>query len=116
MAEHPLYIIHEHSRLFHRESVVGQFEFDKGDAACYAATMAKRSRKTPKDINALAAYVVERATEEFEDSPSKDPAAVALGRKGGLKGGKVRASRMTPEERSESARHAAQARWRKTAP
>jgi hypothetical protein len=42
----------------------------------------------------------------------KDPAAVALGRKGGLKGGKARAERMTPEERSESARKAAQARWR----
>jgi hypothetical protein len=41
----------------------------------------------------------------------KDPAAVALGRKGGLKGGKARAASMTPEERSESARKAVQARW-----
>jgi len=43
----------------------------------------------------------------------KDPAAVELGRKGGLKGGKARASRMTKEELSESARKAARARWRK---
>ena len=41
----------------------------------------------------------------------KDPAAVALGRKGGEKGGKVRASRMTAEERSEAAKKAAKARW-----
>lgn len=41
----------------------------------------------------------------------KDPAAVALGRKGGLKGGKARAARLTAEERSESARVAARARW-----
>lgn len=43
----------------------------------------------------------------------KDPAAVELGRRGGLKGGKVRAAKMTPEERSESARKAAKARWDK---
>jgi hypothetical protein len=41
----------------------------------------------------------------------KDPAAVALGRKGGLVGGKARAATMTPEERAESARKAARARW-----
>jgi hypothetical protein len=44
--------------------------------------------------------------------PEKDPAAVALGRKGGLKGGKARAAKLTPEERSESARKAADARWK----
>jgi hypothetical protein len=43
----------------------------------------------------------------------KDPAAVALGRKGGLKGGHARAAKMTPEERSESARKAVLARWEK---
>lgn len=43
----------------------------------------------------------------------KNPAAVALGRLGGLKGGKVRAQRMTPEQRSEAARKAVQARWAK---
>lgn len=41
----------------------------------------------------------------------KDPAAVALGRKGGKKGGPARAAAMTPEERSESARKAVLARW-----
>jgi hypothetical protein len=43
--------------------------------------------------------------------PAKDPAAVALGRRGGLIGGRIRADRMSPEQRSESARKAAQARW-----
>jgi DNA modification methylase len=43
----------------------------------------------------------------------KNPAAVALGRKGGLKGGKARAARLTPEERSNSARNAVLARWNK---
>lgn len=46
-------------------------------------------------------------------SEEKDPAAVELGRRGGKKGGKARAAKMTPEERSESARKAAKARWDK---
>lgn len=44
---------------------------------------------------------------------NKDPLAVELGRRGGLKGGKARAANMTPEERSESARKAVMARWAK---
>jgi hypothetical protein len=43
----------------------------------------------------------------------KNPYAVALGRRGGKKGGPARAARMTPEERSESARKAVLARWQK---
>jgi hypothetical protein len=43
----------------------------------------------------------------------KDPAAVALGRKGGRKGGPARAAALTPEQRSASARKAVQARWAK---
>jgi hypothetical protein len=45
------------------------------------------------------------------DPIAKNPAAVALGRLGGKKGGKVRAARMTADERSEAARRAANARW-----
>jgi hypothetical protein len=72
-------------------------------------------KKRPRDVNALARQLVDEATGDqpkFDPDAGKDPAAVALGRKGGLKGGKARAERMTPEERSESARKAAQARWR----
>lgn len=46
-----------------------------------------------------------------EDVPKKNPHAVALGRRGGKVGGKRRAANMTPEQRSESARKAANARW-----
>src|SRR5437762_11353381 len=44
----------------------------------------------------------------------KNSAAVALGRKGGKKGGPARAAKLTPEQRSESARQAVQARWAKS--
>jgi hypothetical protein len=43
----------------------------------------------------------------------KNPAAVALGREGGKKGGPARAAKLTPQQRSESARKAVQARWSK---
>lgn len=68
----------------------------------------------PRDPNQRAKAVVDFATHQREPdppTPPKDPAAVALGRKGGLVGGKKRAASMTPQERSESARKAALARW-----
>jgi hypothetical protein len=76
-----------------------------------------RSRR-PRDPNQLAKLIVDIATGEVEDTPSdtdegKNPAAVELGRKGGLKGGKARTANMTPEERSEAARRAAGARWKR---
>lgn len=77
--------------------------------------MPERSRKRSHDVNELARQIVGEATGEapkHDPDEGKDPAAVALGRKGGLKGGKARAAKMTPEERAESARRAAQARWR----
>ncbi|HEV3094729.1 MAG TPA: hypothetical protein VGY30_09475 [Solirubrobacteraceae bacterium] len=76
--------------------------------------MPDRSRKRPRDPNQLGKLIVDLATGEADDTPpedTRDPAAVALGRKGGLKGGKARAAKMTPEERSESARNAATKRW-----
>jgi hypothetical protein len=76
--------------------------------------MPDRSRKRPRDPNQLGKLIVDIATGEVEDTPEddgKDPAAVALGRRGGRKGGKARAAKMTPEQRSESAKKAAEARW-----
>lgn len=120
--------------------------------------MPDRSRKRPRDLNSLAASIVDDATDETPDTytyrvewsdadnewvglcaelPSlswldpdkakalagierlvgdvvaghKDPAAVTLGRKGGLKGGKARAAKLTAEQRSEIAKKAAQKRW-----
>lgn len=48
------------------------------------------------------------------DSNGKDPAAVAAGRKGGLVGGKARAEKLTPEQRSGIAKKAAQSRWQRS--
>jgi len=68
----------------------------------------------PTDLNSLASRITEMATNEQPPADDgKDPAAVALGRKGGLKGGKARAEKMTPEERTEMARKMAAARWGK---
>lgn len=74
--------------------------------------MPKRSSK-PRDLNALAAQIVHEATGESVPDLAKNPAAVALGRLGGQKGGKARAAKLTPERRSEIARKAARARWGK---
>jgi hypothetical protein len=75
----------------------------------------KPKKKRPRDLNALAATIVAEITEETkpEEKPEKNQAAVELGRLGGLKGGKARAEKLTPEERSEIARKAARKRWRK---
>jgi hypothetical protein len=63
------------------------------------------------DLNRLAARIVRDATDPEARNDGKDPSAVERGRKGGQKGGKARAERMTAEQRSESARRAARARW-----
>ncbi len=91
----------------------------RASTALHSGSMRERSRKRPRDVNELGKLVVDIATGQAEDlNPyaGKDPAAVALGRKGGLKGGKARAERLTPEERSEAARKAAAARWAKRPP
>lgn len=71
----------------------------------------------PKDTNQLAKHIVDIATGEADDDqpeqPTKNPAAVALGRLGGLKGGKARADSLTPEQRQDIARKAAAKRWKK---
>jgi len=77
-------------------------------------TMPDRSSKRPRDLNQLAKRLVQESTGDAPPDPlepEKDPAAVALGRRGGLKGGRARADKLTPEQRSEAARRAAQARW-----
>lgn len=72
----------------------------------YDRPMPKRSSKTPRDVNVLDAGIVGQATDE-----RKNPAAVALGRLGGLRGGPARAKKLSKKRRSEIARRAAQARW-----
>lgn len=81
--------------------------------------MPKRSSR-PKhpDLNQLTASIVGEATDDeprAEPQSDKNPHAAALGRLGGLKGGKARAAKMTPERRREIAKRAAQARWQREA-
>jgi len=70
--------------------------------------------KRPRDPNQLAKHIIGIATGEIEDreptpeEQGKDPAAAALGRKGGA----ARAAKMSPERRAEIARKAAEKRWK----
>ncbi|HEX4435435.1 MAG TPA: hypothetical protein VH061_01445 [Solirubrobacteraceae bacterium] len=71
----------------------------------------------PRDPSQLGKLVVDLATgqaQEVDPNAGKDQKMAALGRKGGAAGGKTRAKRLTPAERSESAKRAAEARWAKT--
>jgi len=81
----------------------------------------ERKPKRDHDFAINAFKVVQKATEQIEPEEKpwmekyegKNPHAVALGRIGGLKGGKARLEKMTPEQRQEVARKAAQKRWSK---
>jgi hypothetical protein len=78
--------------------------------------MPNRSSKRPRDVNALAKFIADVATGQAElpkTDQGKDPAAVALGRRGGLKGGKARAEKLSARRRSEIAKKAALARYGK---
>lgn len=90
--------------------------------------MPKRSSKPPRDENRAAFEAIRRLTgdgepeepEKGQDMPQstgkapgkKNPHAVALGRRGGQKGGPSRAKKLTPEERRKIAQKAAKARWK----
>ena len=67
------------------------------------------TKRPPRDVNELASYVVRVTIGEDEkiEPPAKNPAAVALGRLGGLKGGKARAETLTAKQRKRSAKKAA---------
>jgi len=78
--------------------------------------MEKKKKKTPTDINQLAASIVAHTTgssglQTLNAPKEKNPAAVALGRLGGLKGGKARAESLSAKKRKEIAMKAAKARW-----
>lgn len=71
----------------------------------------KKKKKQPTDINILASKIVAEATKE--PIKEKNPAAVALGRLGGLKGGKARAEKLSAKKRKAIAQKAAKVRWSK---
>jgi hypothetical protein len=75
--------------------------------------MPKRSRKN-RDLNLLAKSIVDDATGELLQKAvkkGKNPAAVMLGRLGGLKGGKARMAKLSAKKRREIAKKAAKTRW-----
>jgi hypothetical protein len=82
--------------------------------------MPKRSSKRPRDLNQLAKAITDEATGQSPpaepESDGKNPNAVALGRLGGLKGGKARAEKLSADRRAEIARKAANKRWGKNSP
>jgi len=82
--------------------------------------MPDKRLKRPRDPAQLAKLMIDIASGEVEDrvpeisTPNgKDPAAVSLGRRGGLKGGKARSAKLTPQERADIVKKGAAARWKK---
>lgn len=76
--------------------------------------MSTKRPKRPRDPNQLAKLVVDIATGNAQDAGDSDKGPMsALGRAGGLKGGRARAESLSSEARAEIARRAAAARWRK---
>jgi hypothetical protein len=69
--------------------------------------------KRPRDLNQLAKFIVDASTGNLppDTSPPKNPAAVALGKLGGTKGGKARAQKLSAKRRKEIAQKAAAKRW-----
>lgn len=74
--------------------------------------------KRPRDPNQLAKLIVDIATgEKIDTNPTtdgSDASAIALGRQGGLKGGRARSESLSSERKAEIARNAAQARWKRS--
>jgi len=75
-----------------------------------------RSRKLPKDTNQRAAEIVRLSTEEPQEQTTPKPNPISeylasIGRKGGLKGGKARAEKLSAKKRTEIAKNAAKSRW-----
>lgn len=75
-----------------------------------------KNPKRPRDTNQLAKFIVDLSTGETAESDikiGKNPAAVELGRLGGLKGGKARAEKLSAKKRKDIAKKAANSRWSK---
>lgn len=73
-----------------------------------------KPKRAPRDFNVIAKSIVDQTISESEGVPLKDPSAVERGHLGGLKGGKARAEKLTPEQRRQIAQKAAKARWQQS--
>lgn len=79
--------------------------------------MPKRSRTGKPDVNQMASNLIDAIAGDLpaeQPESGKNPAAVALGRLGGLKGGKARASKLSASRRRAIAKQAAKSRWSKS--
>lgn len=88
---------------------------ERSNMRAHTVGMAKHPKR-PRDTNQLAHMIAQLATGELADLKTEDgknAAAVALGRKGGLKGGKARAEALSPAKRKAIAKKAAKKRWEK---
>ena len=74
--------------------------------------MKRSSKKLPSDTNERVAEIVRMSLEEPAQTESVTSYLAAIGRKGGLKGGKARAKKLTPEQRHKTAVKAANKRWK----
>lgn len=83
---------------------------DRSGTVGYDFDMPKRSSK-PKDPSEIARHVLDAVVPDAEPKPEKNPAAVALGKLGGKKGGLARAAKLTAEQRKKIAEKAAKSRW-----
>jgi hypothetical protein len=107
----------EISSCFYTPSYVGLFGINAAylTAQVRILTLMPKKHQGPKDFAETAFDAFQRAIGEAPaeepDKPVKNAAAVELGRLGGLKGGKARAAKLTPEQRSEIARNAVNKRW-----
>ena len=78
--------------------------------------MPKRSRTGKPDVNQMASNLIDAISGELpaeQPDSGKNPAAVALGRLGGLKGGNARAAKLSPKRRKAIAKKAADTRWKR---
>lgn len=82
-------------------------------ALCHPLIMPKgpRGERRPRDVIANAVHVMRIATGEIEDTVETPDPAKEYMRKGGLKGGKARAAKLSPARRKAIAKKAAKARW-----
>lgn len=107
---------HVYSRFLRNPPVISGLQ--EVERICHNRTMPKRSSKPQeqpsqapmRDASEVAARIVEMIAQEQQ---GKNPYAVALGRLGGQKGGKARAAKLSAKKRTDIARHAAKARWKK---
>lgn len=99
-----------------RENASNLTRLEVTNPRLHEGELMKTGRQGQIDLNQGAFSIVQQAVGEADTSANeakKNPAAVALGRLGGLKGGKARALKLSAEQRSEIAKAAAVARWKK---